>query len=1055
MRLNWYPPSTPHVELERRRDAVQRGLRRANTVGIGILAVVIGLAASAIGLAQRSARDARLAEEERRRAEEQLFQASLSQVQAQRLAARMGQRTRSLDAIRLAAQIRRTAELREQAIAALALSDLEDGGRWHPLPVDTSKVVVDAAPLHYAFVSARTNIQVRRLRDGQTTFNTGGADLHDPSIRLSADGRYLAAWTPSVLRVWDTVQHKEAITWEAPPARELRRVDLDPKGRRIAFSDGENVVRVLDLESQARIAEVRGLDQPWNIAFHPREDQLAIECAKSIRLCQWPSGQVDRELAYANPGTASLAWRQDGRALAVNRFDHLIDVWDLESGRSIQLQGHTREVLESAFDSTSGLLVSFAWDNTLRLWDTLAGVQLLQTSGVRPLGFSHDGTRLAVWRQPEGLGFFRVHAPKVCRSFIPASGMGRPSWTLDFSGDSSRLVTANDEGFWLMDLASGERTCFGESLGCRGAYFLDDIAILTVGGTGLHRWLLPAGATQNGSRLGPPGPMAGAPAHRFGLSALNSDRSRLAAHVDDAGFGEVIELSTGEVRRELRGQTDFSGPEFSPDGRWIASGCWNPNETKAMFAAVWDATTGRLIQRLPGTKCSVAFSPDSRWLVLGLNTEYRLIRTGTWAVERVFQRSGTVVDNGVAAFSPDGRLLALHATDRVLRLVAPDNGKELARLNAPGQRILKRMRFSPDGRWLASSTEADVQVWDLRTLRQELGVLGLDWDEREQPPLPLLTTATLAVTGSRGDMMPVVIPLILVIMAVAVGMTFWLRRYQRSILERYVEVEALSARRGEQLALAQTELMHGQKMRALGTLAAGIAHDFNNLLSVIRMSGGLIARQARGHAEILENTSEIEHAVRQGKEVVRSMLGYSRESCDPPAPCSMPELVEDTVGLLSKEFLSGITLSLELDRAAPLVKVSRARLEQVLLNLVVNASEAMRSQGHLLIAVRSTGLSSGLAVLEPRAASRHVELVVTDSGPGISPDVLPRIFEPFFTTKNAGATRGTGLGLSLVYAVAHDEGLGLRVETTPGKGTTFRLLVPYANTDVEPPREEP
>src|SRR6185312_17125335 len=125
-----------------------------------------------------------------------------------------------------------------------------------------------------------------------------------------------------------------------------------------------------------------------------------------------------------------------------------------------------------------------------------------------------------------------------------------------------------------------------------------------------------------------------------------------------------------------------------------------------------------------------------------------------------------------------------------------------------------------------------------------------------------------------------------------------LRRHREAIAG-YLAAETKAARRNREFEIAKVELMHSQKMQALGTLAAGIAHDFNNLLSVIRMSNKLIGREAKENETIRENVIEIEQAVQQGKSVVGSMLGYSREASDAPGPFSLPELVEDTVALLS------------------------------------------------------------------------------------------------------------------------------------------------------------
>jgi signal transduction histidine kinase len=155
--------------------------------------------------------------------------------------------------------------------------------------------------------------------------------------------------------------------------------------------------------------------------------------------------------------------------------------------------------------------------------------------------------------------------------------------------------------------------------------------------------------------------------------------------------------------------------------------------------------------------------------------------------------------------------------------------------------------------------------------------------------------------------------------------------------------------------------------------------------------------------------------------------------------------VETTLSLLSKQFLSGIQLSLELSPEAQAVALRQGRLEQILLNLVINASEAMQGRGQLKICthLRSEALN-GFPVLRPRAAPRYVELTVRDSGPGIPADLVERIFDPFFTTKRSSSTVGTGLGLSLVYSIAEQGGLGLSVESVPGSGATFSVWIPVA-----------
>jgi len=279
-------------------------------------------------------------------------------------------------------------------------------------------------------------------------------------------------------------------------------------------------------------------------------------------------------------------------------------------------------------------------------------------------------------------------------------------------------------------------------------------------------------------------------------------------------------------------------------------------------------------------------------------------------------------------------------------------------------------------------------------------------------------------------------------------------RYHQGMVRSYEEVETIVAQRNRELELAQVEVLHSQKMKALGTLAAGIAHDFNNLLSVIRMGNNLQGRPDISAEDKSESGGAVERAVEQGKKVVRSMLGYSRERTDGPQTFSVPELVDEVVLLLNKQFLGGLTLTLELDPHTRPVKGARGRLEQILLNLVVNATEAMEGKGRLRIAVRDATEADGEFILRPRPTERYVELEVSDTGPGIEPGVRDRVFEPFFSTKPQSASSGTGLGLSLVHSLAEQEGMGIRLESGPGRGTSFTILIPAEITPAPQPERE-
>jgi signal transduction histidine kinase len=364
--------------------------------------------------------------------------------------------------------------------------------------------------------------------------------------------------------------------------------------------------------------------------------------------------------------------------------------------------------------------------------------------------------------------------------------------------------------------------------------------------------------------------------------------------------------------------------------------------------------------------------------------------------------------------------------------------------------MISWISFSLSSKQLAVATSTPfIQLWDLVALRNELSRLGLDWS----PPsagsptsgaekVELRPEAIGSLPADATEEQRVFLALALGVVALTILLALSVLNRQWKLVHSYRQIDDLATQRAGELELAQRELLQSEKMKALGALAAGIAHDFNNLLSVIRLSNDVIGRDAGNKSSVCEEVQSIENAVQQGRSVVRSMLGYSREAADKPAFYTVGDVVADTVSLLSKQFLGGIVLTLDVDRSAPQVWGAPSRLEQILLNLVVNSAEAMKGSGQLVIQARTGNHLPDNLVLRPRTAQMYVEVSVKDTGPGIAAEDLPRIFEPFFTTKIVGTSLGTGLGLSTVYTIAQQDGLGLAVESSLGQGTTFRIWFP-------------
>jgi signal transduction histidine kinase len=256
----------------------------------------------------------------------------------------------------------------------------------------------------------------------------------------------------------------------------------------------------------------------------------------------------------------------------------------------------------------------------------------------------------------------------------------------------------------------------------------------------------------------------------------------------------------------------------------------------------------------------------------------------------------------------------------------------------------------------------------------------------------------------------------------------------------YAEVERIVAERTTQLEKANQELLHSQKMRALGTLAAGIAHDFNNILSIIKGSAQIIESNPNDKEKVLTRVSRIQTVVEQGAGIVRSMLGMGKVGDF--SECDSAELVEETIRLLSDRFPPQVQIKYERDGTAPRFTCSKGVIHQILLNLILNAVDASNGAGIVSLRTRVVKVPGTGLPLMPQDAPAYLAIDVIDRGVGIASESLPRIFEPFYTTKGFSSRRGTGLGLSMVYELAKGLGYGLAVQSKIGEGSVFTLLAP-------------
>lgn len=241
--------------------------------------------------------------------------------------------------------------------------------------------------------------------------------------------------------------------------------------------------------------------------------------------------------------------------------------------------------------------------------------------------------------------------------------------------------------------------------------------------------------------------------------------------------------------------------------------------------------------------------------------------------------------------------------------------------------------------------------------------------------------------------------------------------------------------------ILERQLRMAGKMEAVGRLSGGIAHDFNNLLGVIIGYGQVLKRRLGAGSDLLECAEEIEKAGQRAASLTRQLLAFSRQQILTPSILKLNDLVLDMAKMLPRLLGEDITVKTSLSSDLGMVKADQGQIEQVIMNLAVNARDAMPEGGTLRIETANVELDQAYAWQHPGAKPGHyVMLSVIDSGTGIDPDTLTHIFEPFFTTKEVG--KGTGLGLATVYGVVKQSGGYIWVESEPGHGASFQIFLP-------------
>lgn len=1066
------PHGESHTEIVRR-DVLARDLRRTNTAWGLILLAILGLAVGLIGKANQAARDAhdarRNAAEARHqagRAEAELWNARFAEARAIRLAGGPGARSQATDLLTRLAQhpalsTTQRLQLRNEAIALFPLLDTV-----RPKPWVTQEWGFDQnwdQPLRRYVQSYRTNlVQIRSYPDAQSVQTLAGPDgFQRHEGRFSPDGLHFAtvfADPSESLRVaccWRLDSGALVLSNRTTSLHWSEVPEFTPDGRSLA------IFTTAGMELHPLVTNAPALILPKRPAFAFSPDGAFTASADGRRIDIW-SNRTGRRVAFQEfPfDPACIAWDSLDCRIAAGSHSGQLVLWEFppgswqhpsesipKPGRLRSLEGHRDRIVGLTFTPAADHLLTTAWDGFSVFWDTRTGRSLLAESRWSVASIGPQGTNALARLQG---GFSQGPASFLnrtgYRTVLHAPARPTAPSGMRFSPDDSLVATEHPGESRLWDARTGLEIA---RVPGRAPVFLDQgRVLLTASNNTLLRFTLERPAQ------GPPTPRFNRIVYRdtdprasFNSITPTRDHRRLAVAAGEGGVRLVDPDGTEPVERM---DTPAHFAELAPDGAWLVSQMHNR-------IAWYTESTNLAHPRQLGLHLNLAFSPDGSRLGASTVRGFVLLRrdpsnTNGWS--RVFGRLLEVGSGGLApiAFAPDGNTVAVvdHRSD--IRLFRTRDGLELATFTPPSTAQIRGrdvLAFSSDGHRLrALRDDGELVEWEIPTLRRALAQLDLDWSEDEpESPIPVAATNTATAPPAAASAEPPasglgrtgIAAVAAALVALAAGFALFLR--QRSLLAAHARAQSLARERQRELDDARSALFQAQKMEALGTLAAGVAHDFNNLLSVIRMSGQLVRRDVQPDGVALENLKAIERAVAQGKSLVNSMLGYSRRPAEDTGGFDPAQAIHDTTRLLSRQFLSGLDLTVDLPRDLPRAQGAAARLEQVLLNLLINAAEAMRGHGSLRISASTTSQANP-GILEPRPATGYVEIAVVDSGPGIPPGILPRIFEPFFTTKDSGSRRGTGLGLSLVYTIARTDGWGLQVASQPGHGTTFRLQLP-------------
>jgi WD40 repeat protein len=737
-------PASPPEQLWR---WTKRNPILASACGLLIFAL-IGIAIGSVLFSINLDAARQRAEAAEQGARNELRSAYLSQARATRLTGLSGQHFMALDAIARAAKIQPGLDLRNEAAAALALTDLRVDHRWRAKNTGIDALAFNPTLQWYAVAGQPGIVSIRRV-DDQTEVRRityKGA----PAIYLtsfSPDSRFIGLrhadnrWT-----FWD-------LSGEEP--RQVLELTNDPSGaggRLFTFDcafapSGKEVAVTLPNGNFGTYNLVTGLqenefvvpERPSAIAYNTTGDQIAVSEPNRKTVAIYDASTTGLKLVLpCSAQVVSLAWSPSGDELACGDVDGVLSFWNPSTGaENAAINSATAQIMQLAYTRDGNFLVSSSFDRVIRLWDARQHLLLCRMPGWGSL----PGMQLA------DSGKLGCTAPELDACILELSL--RPAWrvlhhpkksevaglfsAVDFNRDASLLSTAALDGIRLYEVEQGKLIAnlqidpgTDKAINEKSVRFTSDSAgetlLISSRKSGLSEWTIKQGSDDN-LQIGPPHRLDAGP----GFLMMDCDRSM--RHVvladNETGRMKILDRTGSGQTIEIAERPAVFDTVISPDGNWLASTIVGVHGNKDASAQIWNLSSGNMVQRIQaGIGAMAVFNPENEWLILS-GEICCAISVPRWQI-------GPRVSNeaSIFAFSHNGKLLAATEGTRT-KLYAFPELRELVTLENPYgfDAVAGRLTFSPDDARLAVlSSDGSVYLWDLLRLRQQLSEVGLDWD---------------------------------------------------------------------------------------------------------------------------------------------------------------------------------------------------------------------------------------------------------------------------------------------------------------------------------------